>query len=524
VKPILDTIGGKLADLLSSISPKDFGLISAYAGLFGERLSGLIGDLLGFKLEGKDATNVIIQGFKDMTQWVNENGPKIKDFFKGVGTTIRDSIIPFIRDELIPAFKKISDWATANGPKIKDAFAGIGRVIKDDIIPWIEDHLVAAFDKIKAWTDENGALIKEFFSTLGEIAGGVFQDLDIGGLDSFLEGIKAGMQWVIDHKEDLQNWITKFIEFSIWVEKLSFVFQILGAIVGIIIGPFLILGGIILGLVAIIAAVAAVISVLFIPQVLIALLILAGFLILYEIAKNFEYLKQVITDFVDTTVSSLSSFVEAGIARLQEFVEKARTEFEAFKTGAAENFEQFKILALQKFEAFKAGVIAKIEEVKTNIIDNITRAKEAILNLPWWEAGSDIVSGIVAGISANGFKIVDILRKMANRALDAIRHALQMGSPSKKFEVVGKMTVLGFVEGIDKTAKMAEQAMQNVAARVSAPALNMPNIMQQYAVAASPSVNTSYQTTNNWNLTVNSQARQEQVIQDYNMMQSLGGA
>ncbi|HLE90945.1 MAG TPA: tape measure protein [Anaerolineales bacterium] len=558
VKPILDTLGGALADLLSSISPEDFAFISEHADRFGQSLARLAGEIIGVKdLNLEDLPEKIAKGFDKMTTWINTNGPKIKEFFKDVGKTIKEDIIPWVRDELIPAFQKISDWVTTNGPKIEDVFAGIGTVIKEDIIPWIEEHLVPAFDKIKEWTDQNGPLIKEFFKTLGEIIGGVFEDLKIGGLDSFLASIKTGMQWVIDHKEDLRDWITKFIEFSIWVEKLSFVLKILGIIVGFIVAPFLILGGILLGLIAIIAGVAAVLSLLFIPQVLIALAVLALLLIIYEIATNFEYLKQVILDFLLTTMNKIGEFVAntgeklgefvatagdkflefvaATYEKMKEFVANAREKFEEFVANAAEKFEQFKASALQKFEEFKAsalqkfeefkaGVAAKIEEVKKNIKEKIEAAKKAILEIDWYGAGMAIVDGIVAGIKDTMYKVADILRKLANRALEAINHALGIGSPSLEFAIVGEMTILGLVEGIDKNARLAEIAMRKVVARVSAPALNMPNIMQQYAVAASPSVNTSYQTTNNWNLTVHSQARTEQVVQDYNMMQSLGSA
>ena len=134
-----------------------------------------------------------------------------------------------------------------------------------DRINEIKETVVGVIDTIKAWVDENGPLIEEFFSTLGEIVGGVFEnltgDIDIdvgGGLDGLLAGVQAFMQYVIDNKDNITEFVTMLV-------KLWGVLQVIGFVLSIILPPIIALGGLFIGLIGFITGLIAVLTVLMSP-------------------------------------------------------------------------------------------------------------------------------------------------------------------------------------------------------------------------------------------------------------------
>jgi len=443
VKPILDTLGGALADLLSSISPEDFAFISEHADRFGQALAGLAGDLLDFGIDTDNLAENIAGAFDKMTTWIIDNKSDIIAFFEGIGETIRNRVVPFIL------------------------------------------KVVDGFKTIVAWVQENGPLIMEFFRTLGEIVAEVF-GFDVSGfvtLEGILEVLKGFMQFVIENKEAIADWAQKLLTlFLIW--------QVGATVLNIIFGIIITVIGGILGLIGVVTAVTAVFA-LFGIGIAGVIALLSGFAIGLLI----------------------------GIGVLLLLVGIAAVVFGAW------------LIMRNGGELFKAGmeiVVARIkvlwEELKKTAKETADRVRDAFLSHDWPSVGEAIVNGVISGVKQAGGALISLLSDLVKKALDAAKKALGIKSPSTEFELVGRMSIVGMAEGIIKNAHLAERAMRDAVASVTAPALAMPNIMQQYAVAASPSVNTSYQTTNNWNLTVHSQARTEQVVQDYNMMQSLGSA
>jgi hypothetical protein len=82
----------------------------------------------------------------------------------------------------------------------------------------------------------------------------------------------------------------------------------------------------------------------------------------------------------------------------------------------------------------------------------------------------------------------------------------------------------GMAMGIERLSGMVAGTMQSAMAQVAMPAMNLPAVAQSFAVAAQPVASNTFNTNNNFNLTVNSGARTEPIIQDYNMMRSMVGA
>jgi tape measure domain-containing protein len=217
---ILGPVGKAVAGIMETITEEgNWNKIITAATRVGEALGSIVTELINLLMpSGESVVNGITSGLDGLATWLEDNKEKIVGFFVGIATTIKEDIIPWIRDRLIPALVKIYNWVVENGPKIYDFFSGIYTIIKDKIVVWVEEKLVPAFNEIKKWVKENGPKISEFFSALGEIIGKVVENL-VGkggkgegtGISAFLDKLLIVMQWVIDHTDQIALWINNWI-------------------------------------------------------------------------------------------------------------------------------------------------------------------------------------------------------------------------------------------------------------------------------------------------------------------------
>lgn len=94
----------------------------------------------------------------------------------------------------------------------------------------------------------------------------------------------------------------------------------------------------------------------------------------------------------------------------------------------------------------------------------------------WFSSvGQNMMSGLVNGIYAGWSWVVNAAASVARSALNAAKSFLGISSPSKEFAKVGKFTMEGFTQGIERTSGDAiaavQKAMEDVAS-VQAPEIN----------------------------------------------------
>jgi tape measure domain-containing protein len=440
-----------------------------------EKIGGKIADML----EGLTSET----NFKLITDHASRFGQALAGMLEdvlGLGDFDADTLV----EGIVTGFDKMTTWINTHGKDVKQFFIDVGQSIQEKVVPFIED-LVENFNTITDWVGENGTLIKDFFSTLGQIIAEVF-GFDIssfGSLEGFLEIIKAFMQYVIDNKDAISDWASKLMAFFLIWQVGATILSVVGTIIVGLIGFVLGLVGAVFSVVSIMAVFGITVGAVttFLGTFIATVVILLGTLVL---------------------ITGVAAIVFAAWLLMRNGGELLKASIITVVTAIREQFEVLKRLA---------------KETATKIM-------EAIKNNDWAGVGRAVVDGVIAGIKSNASKLMATLVKLAKDALKAAMNALGIKSPSKEFEMVGEMTIKGLVEGIMNNARLAREAMKDAVQQMSAPAMALPNIMQQYAVAAGPSVSTSYQNTNNWNLTVHSNAQHEQVVADYNMMQSLAGA
>ena len=86
----------------------------------------------------------------------------------------------------------------------------------------------------------------------------------------------------------------------------------------------------------------------------------------------------------------------------------------------------------------------------------------------WNSVGSDIISGIISGISARSGALYNHLRTVAGNALAAAKNALGIASPSRLMrDQVGKWIPAGIAAGIEQSSGMVTDAMTEMAGNMA---------------------------------------------------------
>lgn len=98
-------------------------------------------------------------------------------------------------------------------------------------------------------------------------------------------------------------------------------------------------------------------------------------------------------------------------------------------------------------------------------------------------AASDLITGLVNGITANIGKVKDAILGGIKGAVDGALSFLGIASPSKLFEWVGQMNMEGLAQGTDSSAGVAERSMSDAVRDVYAASVPMASKAPQSAAA-----------------------------------------
>lgn len=470
VKPILDKIGGSLADLINSLTTTaNWDALTTAAQKLGDSLSNVMGDILGLLPSADNLAQKIISGISGLSSWIDAHRGDIVGFFKGIGMTIQTRVVPFIL-KIVDSFNTIRDWVT-----------------------------------------KNSKLISSFFGTLGEIVRKVFSDLGggnikiSGGLQGFLDAITGFMNYVIQNKDAIIPWVEGFIKLFAIIQVVGFVFGVLMSILIAIFSPILAIIGIVIGVIGvfnilgpIIVAVATFIVTVLLPAILIAIVVFLAIIgVIAAVVIAFDLFRQAV-EFVRGVVEVFGPAVLAI--------------FNALKEGV--------ILA---FETMALNIILKIIGIVNTVREKVEIIKDIFLDQPWGRIGREMLEGVARGVLQAVQGLIDAVVHAVEVAYQAALDAIGAQSPSKLFMNVGRYAMLGMAKGIENMSGMVADTMQNAMMEAAMPAMLLPAMTANFASAA-PSVSNSTQNTNNYNLTINSNAPSEPIVQDYNMLKSLAAA
>lgn len=128
--------------------------------------------------------------------------------------------------------------------------------------------------------------------------------------------------------------------------------------------------------------------------------------------------------------------------------------------GIIQNLPQLLSSAIQIITTLMNGIIQNIPMLLQAAQQCISSFSESFGEIDWGTLGSNIISGIVSGISAGAGKIADAAAKAAKAALNTAKSILGIHSPSKVFrDQVGAMIGEGMAEGISDSENAVNRTM-----------------------------------------------------------------
>lgn len=187
-----------------------------------------------------------------------------------------------------------------------------------------------------------------------------------------------------------------------------------------------------------------------------------------KISTTFEVIK----NFINTTLQTIQSIMKTIWTAIKNFIVNT---WDAIKTKISTTFETIKNFITTTLHAIQTtmqtiwnAVVQTISNMATSVINKVKEIYDGIVDTfndiksKMEEVGSNIVNGIWNGIKNGWDWLKDKVASLAESLLDAAKDALDIGSPSKKFEKqVGVWLPPGIANGFAKTLPAAMADMES---------------------------------------------------------------
>ncbi len=102
-------------------------------------------------------------------------------------------------------------------------------------------------------------------------------------------------------------------------------------------------------------------------------------------------------------------------------------------------------------------LVSKVPSIMTKIVNALKKQISKVGNV-----GKDIISGLWNGIKGRVDWIVDKVKGVAKDILGGMKKALGISSPSKEFAILGKFSIMGYEEGLEKMQPQLDKAINGM--------------------------------------------------------------
>ncbi len=145
-----------------------------------------------------------------------------------------------------------------------------------------------------------------------------------------------------------------------------------------------------------------------------------------------------------------------------------KTRWQVFSSNLIETWEEIKQNASTAWGNIGVAITEKVEEAKSGISEKWAEIKIGIIEIwsnLWEEAinwGSNIVQGLIDGITGKIADVWEAASNVANSIKDIVKNTLGIESPSKVMIEFGKNVSKGLAEGIDNKAEAVDGVMKKI--------------------------------------------------------------
>lgn len=505
VVPVFMTIGEKIQNITNALTENDelWGRMTGALKKIGMTIGRIVERLFDFMPSVDGIAEGIVAALEKLSDWFTKNENNIVDWVKDAAA--------WINNELIPALVGVWQWLFGTSEE-EGALTGFFKFIEEvgpgiiELVGWI----VAQLGIFSAWVADNQGLINEFFSALGEIVSDVLEGL-FGKApegEGVLGVLKRIMEWVIENKDKIAEFVEGFIRLAVAWDVAKVIGGVLLAIIAKIMVAATSLWVIIQAGILIIGALMSPIALLVLAIVgLVAAIVYWGKAAWTTLTQMWAIFKW----FINLTWETLKTWASNTVASMNEWGNLMKGKMDSWATHVKDSVSRWATYTWNSIKQWASNTLGTITTWISNIATKFTEWRDNFI-----DAGRNIIGGVIDGILEKGSELINTVVQLALDAYNALVAALQIGSPSKLFMEVGYKIDEGLAAGILGMAKDVGNAMGTVMGQVTAPAFSA-------ASAPSRSISNNQQYTQNYNLSINSSANSENIISDFEMLQSLAG-
>ena len=176
-------------------------------------------------------------------------------------------------------------------------------------------------------------------------------------------------------------------------------------------------------------------------------------------------IKRSTSRFTSAGVDLMNSFTNGIISTKSKVTNSILSIVEVTVKAFKSKLNQFKNVGIVLINELTKGLDSRKKAVKSAATSSIAEAIEGVRKkyTTFYNAGSYLVDGFAAGISANTYKAVAKARAMAKAAAEAAEEELDINSPSRVFQKMGRFVPEGFALGIDKFSVLVKRSSYSMA-------------------------------------------------------------
>lgn len=204
----------------------------------------------------------------------------------------------------------------------------------------------------------------------------------------------------------------------------------------------------------------------------------------------FTFVWNLIIGIINALAEAIPSMVEAGVnlinAWLTGMANMAAGIIDAAFNALITFINAFSNAIDQRGPELKAAVSKLVNSIKNFIFGDINNVAGSIGSHAM-SIGSNIIDGIVRGISNAKNAVVNLMRNIASNALDTVKSFLGIHSPSRKFAEIGKFMMLGMSKGLDDNEDLVYRDLKDISDKI----LDAMDLNTDYTPVIKPTVDTS---------------------------------
>lgn len=182
------------------------------------------------------------------------------------------------------------------------------------------------------------------------------------------------------------------------------------------------------------------------------------------VGNLFSLIISAIAGYIGTVISTVLAFGQAVINTIKSFA------------------SQMWNAGIEWIQNLVNGILDKVADVYNSIANLVNQAKSKFTEVNWSSVGSDIINGVVNGLSSAGGAIANKMKELASGALDIVKSFLGIGSPSKVFaNEVGRWIPAGVSVGVRDAMPQLNRDMEDYMSEIVKPVearLNFNNLLE----------------------------------------------